>query len=50
MGETDKKPRTAFATGGSGFVDAKLIRALLSKRWEVRALARSQSAIAAVAA
>ena len=50
MSEINKKPRTAFVTGGSGFVGAKLIRTLLSKGWKVRALARSQSAKAAVAA
>jgi nucleoside-diphosphate-sugar epimerase len=50
MSETNKEPRVAFVTGGSGFVGGRLIRTLLSKGWEVRALARSQSAMAAVAA
>ncbi|MEX0993336.1 MAG: NAD-dependent epimerase/dehydratase family protein [Solirubrobacterales bacterium] len=33
--------RTAFVTGGSGFVGGRLIRRLLSDGWSVRALARS---------
>lgn len=42
--------RIAFVTGGSGFVGGRLIRALVSSGWEVRALARSQRALAAVSA
>jgi nucleoside-diphosphate-sugar epimerase len=40
--------RIAFVTGGSGFVGARLIRALVDNGWEVRALARNQHAIATV--
>lgn len=40
--------RIAFVTGGSGFVDGRLIGALLDKGWEVHALARSRDAAAAV--
>ncbi len=40
--------RIAFVTGGSGFVGARLIRALVDNGWEVRALARNHRAIAAV--
>lgn len=42
------KSRIAFVTGGSGFVGSRLVRALVDKNWEVRALARSSSAIAQV--
>jgi len=35
--------RTAFLTGGTGFVGANLARALLEDGWHVRALARPQS-------
>ena len=42
--------RAAFVTGGSGFVGGTLLRRLLSDGWEVRALARSERAAAAVAA
>jgi nucleoside-diphosphate-sugar epimerase len=41
-------PRIAFVTGGSGFVGGRLIGALLSKGWDVHALARSPDAAAAV--
>jgi nucleoside-diphosphate-sugar epimerase len=40
----------AFVTGGSGFVGRNLIRALRARGDEVRALARSESSIAAVTA
>lgn len=40
--------RTAFVTGGSGFVGSRLIALLVSRGWQVRALARSPAAIAAV--
>ncbi|QYE34073.1 NAD-dependent epimerase/dehydratase family protein [Polymorphobacter sp. PAMC 29334] len=40
--------RIAFVTGGSGFVGGHLIGALLDKGWDVRALARSRDATAAV--
>lgn len=42
--------RVAFVTGGSGFVGQRLIRKLAAGGWTVRALARSQSAAAAVTA
>ncbi|HKY92995.1 MAG TPA: NAD-dependent epimerase/dehydratase family protein [Nevskiaceae bacterium] len=41
---------TAFVTGGSGYVGRNLIRALVARRQPVRALARSESAAAAVKA
>ncbi len=37
-------PRTAFVTGGSGFVGSRLIQQLVSQGWRVRALARSEQA------
>jgi nucleoside-diphosphate-sugar epimerase len=40
---------TAFVTGGSGFVGGALIRRLARDGWKVRALARSDSAVRAVA-
>ena len=36
--------RTAFVTGGSGFIGGRLIRRLLARGWQVRALARSDRA------
>jgi nucleoside-diphosphate-sugar epimerase len=42
--------RTAFVTGGSGFIGGRLIRRLVSEGWKVRALARSRSSSDAVAA
>jgi nucleoside-diphosphate-sugar epimerase len=41
MGENSK---TAFVTGGSGFIGGRLIRRLTSEGWSVKALARSPSA------
>lgn len=41
--------RTAFVTGGSGFVGLRLIARLARDGWKVRALARSPEAEAAVA-
>jgi nucleoside-diphosphate-sugar epimerase len=41
--------RSAFVTGGSGFIGGRLIRRLAGDGWTVRALARSQSSEAAVA-
>jgi nucleoside-diphosphate-sugar epimerase len=41
--------RSAFVTGGSGFIGGRLIRRLVRDGWTVRALARSQSSEAAVA-
>lgn len=35
--------KTAFVTGGTGFVGANLIRSLLEQNYEVKALVRSQS-------
>ncbi|HEX2573674.1 MAG TPA: NAD-dependent epimerase/dehydratase family protein [Polyangia bacterium] len=43
-------PRRAFVTGGSGFVGRELIAMLVGKGYEVRALARSPKAEAAVRA
>ena len=40
--------RTAFVTGGSGFIGGRLIRRLVSDGWRVRALARSDRSAAAV--
>jgi nucleoside-diphosphate-sugar epimerase len=40
--------RTAFVTGGSGFVGGALVRRLASEGWRVRALARSERSAAAV--
>lgn len=42
--------RTAFVTGGSGFIGGRLIRRLVSEGWRVRGLARSHSASDAIAA
>jgi nucleoside-diphosphate-sugar epimerase len=39
-----ESPKTAFITGGSGFIGGRLIRRLVSEGWSVRALARSPSA------
>jgi nucleoside-diphosphate-sugar epimerase len=41
--------RTAFVTGGSGFIGGRLIRRLVGDGWRVRALARSDAAAAKVA-
>jgi nucleoside-diphosphate-sugar epimerase len=40
--------RTAFVTGGSGFIGGRLIRRLVRDGWSVRALARSDRSAAAV--
>jgi nucleoside-diphosphate-sugar epimerase len=40
--------RSAFVTGGSGFIGGRLIRRLLGDGWRVRALARSDRSAAAV--
>lgn len=48
MNETFNGDRIAFVTGGSGFVGGGLIRTLVAQGWQVRALARSPSAIATV--
>jgi nucleoside-diphosphate-sugar epimerase len=37
--------KTAFVTGGSGFIGGRLIRRLTSEGWSVKALARSPSAV-----
>jgi nucleoside-diphosphate-sugar epimerase len=42
--------RTAFVTGGSGFIGARLIERLAGDGWTVRALARSDAAAAKVTA
>ncbi len=41
-------PRNAFVTGGSGFVGSRLITLLVGRGWQVKALARSAAAVAAV--
>lgn len=43
-------PRTAFVTGGSGFVGARLVARLVAQGWAVRALGRSDDALRKVAA
>jgi nucleoside-diphosphate-sugar epimerase len=45
---TSTSRRIAFVTGGSGFVGGHLIQTLVKKGWDVRALARSAGAAAAV--
>ena len=40
---TSANERTAFVTGGSGFIGGRLIERLVPTGWEVRALARSRS-------
>jgi len=47
---TRERPRTAFVTGGSGFVGARLIARLVADGWSVRALGRSDDALGKVAA
>jgi nucleoside-diphosphate-sugar epimerase len=42
--------KSAFVTGGSGFIGRHLLRRLVSDGWRVRALARSQGSADAVAA
>ena len=42
------RTRTAFVTGGSGFVGSRLISGLVAEGWSVKALARSASAKATV--
>jgi nucleoside-diphosphate-sugar epimerase len=46
----NQEERTAFVTGGSGFIGGKLIRRLVAEGWRVRALARSDAAAAKVSA
>lgn len=46
--EMTDRARTVFVTGGSGFVGRRLIPALLSSGYEVRAMARSDEAATAV--
>src|SRR3954453_13091544 len=41
---------TAFVTGGSGFIGGRLLERLVADGWAVRALARSESSEAKVAA
>ena len=42
--------RTAFVTGGSGFIGGALVRRLIADGWRVRGLARSAASATAVAA
>ena len=42
--------RTAFVTGGSGFIGGRLIKRLVADGWRVRALARSDGAAKKVSA
>jgi nucleoside-diphosphate-sugar epimerase len=42
--------KSAFVTGGSGFIGGKLIARLVEEGWTVRALARSEASAAAVEA
>ncbi len=42
--------RTAFVTGGSGFIGGRLVQRLVADGWRVRALARSEGSAAKVAA
>lgn len=48
--ETTPTPTTAFITGGSGFIGARLVRRLAEAGTRVRALARSERSAGAVAA
>jgi nucleoside-diphosphate-sugar epimerase len=41
--------KIAFVTGGSGFIGGELIRLLVAEGWQVRALGRSEAALARVA-
>lgn len=47
---SDGSGRSAFVTGGSGFIGGALIRRLVADGWTVRALARSDGAAAKVSA
>src|SRR5947209_9111293 len=47
---TMAEPRSAFVTGGSGFIGGRLIRRLVGDGWRVRALARSDGSATAVEA
>ena len=42
-------PRSAFVTGGSGFIGGRLVRRLAGEGWRVRALARSSASADRVA-
>ena len=42
------EPRTAFVTGGSGFIGGRLIERLAGEGWTVKALARSEASAQAV--
>ncbi|WKL57490.1 NAD-dependent epimerase/dehydratase family protein [Asticcacaulis sp. ZE23SCel15] len=50
MADNYTSKRTAFVTGGSGFVGGKLIQRLVATGWDVRALARSPKAMTEVRA
>ncbi len=50
MTEDNLHHRTAFVTGGSGFVGGSLIKSLVERGWQVRALARTEKAAQVVAA
>src|SRR5215470_3977544 len=49
MNKLGNMQKLAFVTGGSGFVGGRLVQALVSQGWQVRALVRGQKEAASVA-